>query len=540
VIRDEQKKKSSFEPLMMGVKRQVEPVSGETVSGLDVVLDIPLTRNVPLRLDNPPLVHPGTQQPTETRFRVTLDFGGDGFWMVTDQTETTKLNWTLPDQPASLSGSLDDVTYMFLVEITGETAESGTRANKVKVLDTDRLFSFQDGAWKVVKSGIPTDIYGVFSATDGEHWAVGADGLVAHSKSGGWFPQYSPTPNDLFGLWGTDTNELFAVGAGGTVLHFNGVIWSEESSPTEQDLLAVWGTTKDNMVAVGQNIALRRTALGWETIEDHPDTTIRAVWGTDGSEFIAVGDGGKLWRYKTSWKEEVIDNTGVALRAVSGAQDMLWVVGDSGTVLQWTQQDGWTQHDVPTTEQLNSVYALENGHVFAAGNRGVLLHYDGLGWSLEKAPKYGGDLQTVWASDDAGIAAYAAGTQVIRIGPMLSFPIINDPVGKPNGFSTFNYHLDWTALPSAEPTFNFIEMIYQGSFPLWWTVVKADVTEVNFPPLAEIKGYSPLPPGAVVAMVVNRVLKPGASVDNFDFWDTWDKGSWKSWSKDTVGFVTEF
>jgi len=92
-------------------------------------------------------------------------------------------------------------------------------------------------------------------------------------------------------------------------------------------------------------------------------------------------------------------------------------------------------------------------------------------------------------------------------------------------------------LPGAMPTFNFVEMLYGGQMPLWWTVVEADTTDIQFPIIPQIQGFSPLPSGTPLEMVVNRVLKPGASVDNFDFWDTYVRGSWKSWSTSKAPFV---
>jgi hypothetical protein len=252
-----------------------------------------------------------------------------------------------------------------------------------------------------------------------------------------------------------------------------------------------------------------------------------------------VGEKGLLWRYEAgAWIQQGLVNASITLKAISGAGDQVWVVGELGTVLRWTAASGWEQQDVPTTEDLNAVSVLESGHVFVAGDRGVLLHFDGYGWTVDQAPKYGGDLRAVQALETDGLHAISAGTQVVTLGPMLSIPEINDPIMVgPGNVSNFSYHLNWDVAPSALPTFNFVEQLWNGTFPAWWTVVKAETQDVVFPNLLAIKGISPFPNGGTVNLVVNRVLKPGSSVDNFDFWDTYDRSTWKSWSRDQVTYL---
>jgi len=63
------------------------------------------------------------------------------------------------------------------------------------------------------------------------------------------------------------------------------------------------------------------------------------------------------------------------------------------------------------------------------------------------------------------------------------------------------------------------------------------VMDVHFPNLPLIQGLYPLPPGSSIMLVVNRILKPGSTADNFDFWDTYDQSSWKSWSQNSRSFV---
>jgi hypothetical protein len=540
-------KAASFIPMVMGVKRHIEPIPGQELPNQDVTLNIPLNRSVPLRLDGAPLSHPhpttGIEEPTQSTLQASLDFGAEGYWQITNQSETAQDVFVLTAQPAALTGDLDGASYAFRAVVrAGLTAESGTQAHKVKVLNTDRMFAFENGEWSAISSGIPKDIHALWGASPSDTWAVGANGLIAHGKVGSWFPQFSPTKEHLHAVWGTGAEQVTAVGDNGAVMLFNGVNWSLDPTGGTEHLYGVWGTAQDNLFAVGQGVALHRGTQGWQVLEGHPSTGMYGVWGPNPTEIWAVGEKGQLHRYnENGWQSETIANTAVTLRAISGVQGSVWVVGDLGTVLHWTPDSGWIQMDVPTTESLYALSTHENGQVFAAGDRATLLHFDGFGWTLTVAPKYGGDFRALWTQSVDSVMTIAAGTQMVSLGPMLSIPqIISPAMVGPGQVSNFSFLLAWEVKASVLPTFNFVEMLWNGNFPVWWNVVEAETQLVIFPNLLAIKGISPFPNMGTVNLVLNRVLKPGVSVDNFDFWDTYDRSGWKSWASDQVSFVPPF
>jgi hypothetical protein len=548
VIRDPLNKVESFLPLVMGVRRHVEGTSAEVVPGMDVHLEIPLIKDIPMRLDGAPLAYndfyANAAVPTTSRLRVAFDFGAEGYWTVMDDVKVASDQFLLEHQPQSMTDALEGVTYSLLAEVTGGiNGASSTQANKVKVLDTDRVFRLVDGSWKAVNGGVRRDIHAMWGSSIADLWAVGADGLLAHQQNGDWLAQSSPVITDLNGVWGTASSQVTAVGDHGKILAFNGATWSVEASPTLSDLRAVWGTAPGNMYAVGQGVVLHRDTVGWTPVTNAPPTLLHGAWGPNGGELWTVGEDGRLWIYDGTWTDhDLVAGTGIKLRAIAGTgTDNVWIVGELGTVLQWS--DGtFIQHDVPTTDHLSAVFVGDDGAVLMVGDRGTLLRYDGFGFSVETAPKYTGELRAVWGFDLADEGSVAAGTQVVNLGPMLTFPEIGEPTPQGLGGGVFTYHLDWTSAPGTAPTFNFVEMLAgapQYAFPAWWTVTAADTSEVNFPNLIEIHSINPFPTNALM-MKVNRVLKPGASANNFDFWDTYDNSTWKSWSSDAAYFSPGF
>ena len=543
VVRDPNpsQKDSSFEPLVLGVVRHIDPIPGERIEGIDVALNIPLDRDIPIRLVDAPLTYEnpgnGVEGPTKVQVQVALDFASDGYWNVMTANESGVDTFVLARQPRSLSGPLDDVTYAFLALVEGvgnQLAVSGSQAYKVKALEVDRLFNRVDGAWQPVAAGIPRDIHGLWGSTSTSVWAVGAGGLIAHGLGNAWFPQYSPTTHDLHSVWGSALDHAVAVGDAGTVLVFDGAVWTPEVTPTTTDLRAVWGSALDNMYAVGEGVALRRGASGWTAMSGAPAATLRAAWSPTPTALWAVGDDGALWRWGAGqWTSTPLAD-GIALRGLSGrGPDDVWIVGDLGTVIHWTGEGEFTQLDVPTLARLNAVHAdPTSDDVVVVGDRGALLVWDGQGWQHQIAPSYGGDLLATWATGVAEAGTVAAGTQVASIGPMLSFPVITKPTAPMIGQSPeFEYKLVWEAEPGTLPTFNFIEMLGGPGnyFPVWWTVVDAQTQDIEYPNLPLNKGITPFLPGFHMLMV-HRVLKPGSTVDNFDFWDTYFRSEWSSWA----------
>jgi hypothetical protein len=540
VIRDPSEPNDSFLPLALGVRRNVEPKPGEEFPGQDVTLDIPLSKDVPIRLDGVPQSHVSnalgipTPVSTVTRLRVAWDFGAEGYWTAFDEIEPLGDEFVVAHQPESLAGPLDGLTYSFLAQVAGgPTAESGTRASNVSVIDVNRTFEFQNGAWLTTDSGIRRDVLSVWAIDQNDLWAVGADGLLAHYVNGYWFSQPTPTYQHLHSLYGTAWDHIVSVGDSGTAIHFDGVTWQEEDTGTLLSLRGVWGGSPGYYVAVGDGIALARTDGVWSEIPDAPGVMLNAVWGPSVLDFYAVGADGRVYPYQGGWLEPI--DLGVSdslnLLSVSGtANDNIWVVGSQGAVFHY---DGvvWERMEQTTLATLYDVHVRPDGQVFAVGARGTLLRFDGNGWSLTPPPKHSGDLRAVWAFDNIDEGAVAVGVQAVTLGPMLQFPTINEPTALEGQFT---WHLDWSVAGGPLPTFNFIEMLYAGNFPAWWTVAAAESVSVDFPNLIEA-GVSPFP-GAGMTMKVNRVYKPGATVDNFDFWDTYDQSAWQSWAYDSVPF----
>ena len=93
---------------------------------------------------------------------------------------------------------------------------------------------------------------------------------------------------------------------------------------------------------------------------------------TDSSDLIC-SRGGFCWQMPTP--------QGNPLRSVSGvASRYIWAVGDAGTILHYDGQ-AWRRDPAETTADLYGVFCVSPKDAWAVGTEGVALHFDGISWS---------------------------------------------------------------------------------------------------------------------------------------------------------------
>jgi hypothetical protein len=102
----------------------------------------------------------------------------------------------------------------------------------------------------------------------------------------------------------------------------------------------------------------------------------------------------------------MISGTTNNINGVWGSSDSnVFAVGNGGTILHY---DGaaWSAKASPTVNNLNSIWGSLPTHVFAVGDNGTILHYDGTTWSTQASPVTN-KLNSVWGFSD--LYAYAVG-----------------------------------------------------------------------------------------------------------------------------------
>jgi hypothetical protein len=276
--------------------------------------------------------------------------------------------------------------------------------------------------WNIETSPTTENLRGVWGASANNVFAVGVTGVILHWDGSAWTKMDSPTPQALFSVWGTSGYDVYAVGLEGAIVHYDGVAWSTMESGTSETLAGVCGAS-NVVMAVGNNgVALRRVGDGpWEPIDTHSQDVLQAVWMAGSNAAFAVGGNGTTLRYDgADWStmesppaEWLFGLTGTGADDVTavGSHTMLrydgdhWSAATRGAVSSlrdvWCSDSGdaiavgvdgnafrrtgdvWTTMEFPTNRNMFAVFGTPDGHVFAAGFGGYVLHYDGSSWKTE-------------------------------------------------------------------------------------------------------------------------------------------------------------
>ena len=111
--------------------------------------------------------------------------------------------------------------------------------------------------------------------------------------------------------------------------------------------------------------------------------TIYSVDMLDGGEGFACGEMGTLLHYAYTedyWEIMPSLYLGNLYDILMLSSDDVWAVGQDGNILHYDGED-WQSVESGTTEDLRCIDGLSSDDIWAAGTGGVILHWDGTGWS---------------------------------------------------------------------------------------------------------------------------------------------------------------
>lgn len=170
-----------------------------------------------------------------------------------------------------------------------------------------------------------------------------------------WEPAFDTSAaGALSGVWGSGPDDVFIVGGTETaeIYHFNGAEWSPMDAPDVGLLVWVFGFGPDDVWAVGVGGAVvHYNGSAWSVVDAGTTTDLWGVWGTSSSD--------------------------------------LWIVGGSVSagdpVILHHDGDTFTPHVLEPSENPLEVHALfkifgVGSKLFAVGQRGLIVEYDGASW----------------------------------------------------------------------------------------------------------------------------------------------------------------
>ena len=326
-------------------------------------------------------------------------FSADDVWFVGDA--GTILHWNGIFFAAFSSGTTADLSAVW--------GSSSTNLWAVGTVGT--ILHYDGTSWMTVESRGPMDtLWGVWGSSPSDVWAVGKVnnvGIVLHYDGTSWLSAASVFTFNIRAVWGSGPNDVWALGD--DIQHYDGSAWSLVPKPISSGLLtSVWGSgPKDIWAAYGDNIVHYdgtswrpsfTTGLGGDFFQGVWGSGPKDVWAIQGINTIIHYDGSSWQTYRNSTDEGSLN----ALWG-SGPGDV-WAIGEP--ILHLNGIYWAAQNEILTRRNLQAVWGENTGlrNVWAVGDAGTIMHYNGFAWSLDQNPATAA-LLGVWGSGPTDVWA---------------------------------------------------------------------------------------------------------------------------------------
>jgi photosystem II stability/assembly factor-like uncharacterized protein len=218
-------------------------------------------------------------------------------------------------------------------------------------------------------------------------WAAGHDAVILTSSDGGenWTQQYFDPERQqpIMDLYFRDENNGMAVGAYGLMLVTTdgGQDWQDHAVSAEDDahLNAIIALPGNVLLIAGEGGFSYRSSDGGETWENMNLVYQGSMFGavTAGASCVLFfGLRGNVIRScdaGISWEEL---NSGTEATLLGGVEQegKVLLVGNSGSVLEYNEANGFTYHEHPSGVDFAAALGLGNGRYILAGEDGVYFY----------------------------------------------------------------------------------------------------------------------------------------------------------------------
>ena len=173
----------------------------------------------------------------------------------------------------------------------------------------------------------------------------------------------------------------------------------------------IWGSSPTMIWSVANYKDYKYDGSTWTPIIAAPYSAVD-LWGNSSTDVWAWGDG-KVYHYDgSSWQSVFFTLNLTDMWGASAAE--MWSTKKSPGGMHRFVSGGWIDYPIPgLTQDLNGVHGTSATNIYAVGNNGTMLHYDGAYWTILTVLT-NKDLFAVYAADDGTVVAVGEGGTIIE------------------------------------------------------------------------------------------------------------------------------
>lgn len=248
-----------------------------------------------------------------------------------------------------------------------------------------------------------TVMAGAFSATDTNlpytltlHTGIQGptDDTFYNLKPDGWTPKATGVTKNINELAAIGEGDgLVGVGPDGFIITSAGESWGLQESGVTSHLKGVDAIPEGKFIAVGEDgTAVHFNGISMDSMPMATTTDFEGVWMVDADEAFAVGWYSIQHWDGVAWSTMGGANTSKNLHDVYGfAADDVWAVGNYGAVIRYNGLE-WENVVTGTTQNFRAVWGSAPDDVYIVGEAGTIVHWDG----EELTPMDSGKNVTLW------------------------------------------------------------------------------------------------------------------------------------------------
>lgn len=181
-------------------------------------------------------------------------------------------------------------------------------------------------------------------------------------------------------LWGSGPSSIWSVGRNGTIGHFDGKSWRKVQSTTDADLYELHGVDEKAIWAAGMNVILRYDGDAWSRLELPGVSHVQEIHVLSYDHAFLLTSTSDVFEYSEGNIRHHDLPTASRLWGIWGRDaDHVWAVGDHGAILFW-DGESWKPEAAATGLSLIDISGMPGGEAVASGE--VLLKRTDAGWTL--------------------------------------------------------------------------------------------------------------------------------------------------------------